>query len=392
MKKKYILICLLLVLVIFATLYKIFYKNNDNSKKITTLYVAVSDDIGSYINDKNISSVLLKKYNLRVVYDKWDNNKIISKPLIRENVSDSYKKDLSYIEDDENNDINSDKSTKYDALLISEERYFNYYQNNPNKKNGEADRYKILDSLNIANSPLVIYSWKDIVNYLINDNIVTNKDGVYYLVDSNKLFNYILNSKKWSDIGLTSLPRNINISSTDPTLSSTGASYYELLLSILCNKNINEHNIDNNLKKLSLFYQKSGYMNNTSTGLFDRYLKTGIGGEAMIVDYEKSIIDFANINPTGFDEIKDQIVILYPTPTIINSNYLGSFNQNGQKLIEAFKDEEIRNILWEKYGYRNNDNLAISNNLNIGVANQIDDVVNNLDMIYYNRLIEYLSK
>ena len=48
-----------------------------------------------------------------------------------------------------------------------------------------------------------------------------------------------------------------------------------------------------NLPKLKEFYDKSGYMNNTPADLFEKYLKTGMGGEPMIVDYEKSIIMFS---------------------------------------------------------------------------------------------------
>lgn len=102
-----------------------------------------------------------------------------------------------------------------------------------------------------------------------------------------KLMNYILSGKKWKDIGLDELYGNINISSTDPVSSSPGATYYGLLLSILSEGEINDENLEKNLSKLKEFYKKSGYMNNTPADLFERYLKTGMGGEPMIVDYEK---------------------------------------------------------------------------------------------------------
>lgn len=390
MKRKYIFIGILFVLIVILGGVKLYGNTKKDTKPITTLYVAVSDDIASYINDKSINRILLNKYNLKVIYDSWDNNKIISKPLIREVVNDNAKEVTLKLQ--EELDINSENITKYDALLTSEERYASYYEEEADKTKGEADRYSVLGHYTVASTPLVIYSWMDVVDHLVAENVVTLDDDTYYISNPNKLFNYILNGKKWNEIGLKSLTHSINISSTDPTLSNTGASYYELLLSILSNNNIDNQSIDNNLKKLSLFYQKSGYMNNTQTGLFDRYLKTGIGGEVMIVDYEKSIIDFANINPTGFDEIKDKIVVLYPEPTINNSNCLLSFSENGQELIEAFKDEEIVKILWNKYGYRNSDNEVINNNLNIGIPSKIENVVNNLNMRYYNKMVEYLSK
>ena len=142
---------------------------------------------------------------------------------------------------------------------------------------------------------------------------------------------------------------NINIASTDPVSSSPGATYYGLLLSILSGGEINDQTLETNLKKLKVFYQKSGYMNNTPADLFERYLKTGIGGEPMIVDYEKSIIDFANSNPSGFSQVKDDIVVLYPKPTIWNSHCLTIFSENGKKLLSAFEDEEIsRSLLLKK--------------------------------------------
>ena len=52
------------------------------------------------------------------------------------------------------------------------------------------------------NTPIVIYSWKEVVDALVSQNIVTLTDGVYYITDMNKLINFILTGKKWSDIGL----------------------------------------------------------------------------------------------------------------------------------------------------------------------------------------------
>ena len=209
----------------------------------------------------------------------------------------------------------------------------------------------------------------------------------------NKLINYILEGKSWSDIGLTELYGSINIASTDPVSSSPGATYYGLLLSILSNGQVTDENINDNLPKLKQFYIKSGYMNNTPADLFERYLKTGMGGEPMIVDYEKSIIDFANSNPDGFNKVKDEIRILYPSPTIWNSHCLAYFSENGKKLYDAFEDSEIQQIAWERYGFR----TGISggeydvSKIGIGVPQTISSTVTSLKMDMYNKLIEYLG-
>ena len=208
-----------------------------------------------------------------------------------------------------------------------------------------------------------------------------------------KLINYILSGKKWSDIGLKNLYGTINIASTDPVSSSPGATYYGLLLSILSESQVTTENVNKNLPKLKEFYIKSGYMNNTPADLFERYLKTGMGGEPMIVDYEKSMIDFANSSPDAFNQVKDDIRILYPTPTIWNSHCFMVFTENGAELYKALNDKEIGQIAWERYGFRTGvtgGSYDVSS-IGIGVPQKITSTVTSLKMDVYNKLIDYLK-
>ena len=395
MNKKYIGIGIFILLIgLIVGIKFIGDKNDGGNTNITTIYVATGGGKEDFIADSEVANILLKKYKIKVVYDNWSNGKTISKPLIRESVNLGNSEVITKIKNGESISINSDDVSKYDALFTSDQRFYDYYKLSPDKSKNEADRYYVLDGGLTLNTPIVIYSWKEVVNALIKEKIVTKEDGVYYITDMNKLIDYILNGKKWKDIGLKDLYGNINIASTDPVSSSPGATYYGLLLSILSGGEINDATIETNLKKLKVFYQKSGYMNNTPADLFERYLKTGMGGEPMIVDYEKSIIDFANSNPTGFNQVKDDIVVLYPKPTIWNSHCLTIFSENGKKLLQAFEDEEISKIAWEKYGFRTGvtGTSVSTSDLGIGIPSKITSTVTSLKMNYYNELIEYLSK
>ena len=161
----------------------------------------------------------------------------------------------------------------------------------------------------------------------------------------------------------------------------------------MCESQVNDQNVTDNLPKLKEFYIKSGYMNNTPADLFERYLKTGMGGEPMIVDYEKSIIDFANSNPDGFEQVKDSIRILYPTPTIWNSHCIASFTENGNAFYKAFEDSEIQKIAWERYGFRTGISGGSYDTSKFGIAvpKTISSTVTSLKMDVYNKLIEYLK-
>lgn len=382
MKKKIgLIIFIILILVIIGI--EVFVKKSGNDtyfsgiptskvdvSKLKTVYVATGGGKEAFIADPDVVNIMQSKYGLNVVYDSWSNGKLIVNPLVREDGS------------------------KYDLMFCSDQRFYDYYRLAPDKEKGEADRYSVSKGGLILNTPIVIYSWDEVVDALMYENIVTLKDGTYYITDMDKLLNYILEGKKWSDIGLDMLYGSINIGSTDPVTSSPGATYYGLLLSIMSGGVVTEENLQENLPKLREFYIKSGYMNNTPADLFERYLKTGMGGEPMIVDYEKSIVEFATSNPDGYNQVKDKIRILYPTPTIWNSHCIASFDEAGDEYYATYDDADIQNIAWSRYGFRTGvsaGNYDVSATGIVGIPQTITSTVTSLKMNIYNELIAYLK-
>lgn len=368
-----IIIFIILILIIIGIG---LYKNKTDEgeifgKELKTVYVATGGGKEAFIADADVVRIMENRYGLNIIYDNWSNGKLIVKPLVRE-----------------------DGNSKYDAMFTSDQRFYDAYKLAPNKEEGQADRYSVLDGGLTLNTPIVIYSWGKVVDALEAEGIVTKNEDVYYISDMDKLLEYILEGKKWSDIGLNELYGNINIASTDPVTSSPGATYYGLLLSIMCKSYVTNETVEENLPKLKEFYIKSGYMNNTPADLFERYLKTGMGGEPMIVDYEKSIIEFANENPDGFNQVKDDIRILYPTPTIWNSHCIATFDEEGNEFLKTFDDKEIQQIAWSKYGFRTGitgGSYSVSE-LGLGIPQNITSTVSSLKMDVYNRLIEYLGQ
>ena len=396
-KKSIIGIIIFIVLILIIIFIKIL-GDKDNpgiiGGNLTTVYVATGGGKEDFLADEEVQNILKKKYKLNVTFDTWSNGKTITKPLIREAVGLGNQNIINDLNNGIEYTVQSEGVSKYDALFTSDQRFYDYYKLSPNAEAGESLRYTVKDGGLTLNTPIVIYSWKEVVDALITEGIVTEKDGVYYISDMNKLIDYILEGKKWSDIGLTSLYGTINIASTDPVSSSPGATYYGLLLSILSGGQVNNDTIEENLSKLKDFYIKSGYMNNTPADLFERYLKTGMGGEPMIVDYEKSMIDFANSSPDAFKQVSEEIRILYPTPTIWNSHCFAVFTDNGQKLYEAFNDKEIGQIAWEKYGFRTGitGGTYDVSSIGLGVPQTITSTVTSLKMDTYNKLIDYLKE
>ena len=364
-------ILLVLILVVLAV---VGIKGLKEGKKYntTTIYGAVGGGKENFLADEDFNKILAERYGISVVNDTWSNGKLVKESVVRK-----------------------DDGRHYDFIFFSDQRFYEYYKTSADTAAGEAPRETVLNGSLTLNTPIVIYSWDVVVDALMNENIVTEKDGVYYITDMEKLLDYILEGKKWKDIGLNTLYGSININSTDPVKSSPGATYYGLLLSIMCGGEVNEANIEENLPKLKQFYEKSGYMSFAPADLFDKYLKTGVGAYPMIVDYEKSIIDLANSNPDGFAQVKDKIRILYPVPTIWNSHCIATLTEDGNNYFNAFADKDIQQIAWNKYGFRTGvtgGNYDVSSVGVNGLPQSIDTAVSGLRVNIYNRLIEYLGQ
>ena len=368
-KKLGIGILIFLVVILGVIGIKKVLNTSQTNKQLTQVYGAVGGGKENLLADEKFNEILADKYKIEVINDPWSNGKLVL------------------------NDVKREDSTNYDFIFFSDQRFYDYYKIAPNKEKGEANRYPVNKGSLTLNTPVVIYSWDSVTDALIKENIVTKKDDVYYITDMNKLLNYILEGKSWSDLGLN-LYGKINIDSTDPVTSSPGATYYGLLAAIMGGGRVTDENINDILPKLKEFYKKSGYMNNTPADLFQLYLKTGVGAKPMIVDYEKSIIDFANSNPEGYNQVKDKIRILYPAPTIWNSHCIASLSENGNIYYDAFEDKDIQALAWEKYGFRTGvtgGSYDVSKVSVKGIPQSIDSTVSSLKMNTYEKMIESLK-
>ena len=385
-KKERIIGLIIVIGVIIITIVVVALLNGGH-KNLEKVYVATGGGKEDFIADEEVIKIMEKKYNLDVVYDSWSNGKTIKEPLVRETIGLGSK--------NKNCTVKNSECSKYNVLFTSDERFYDYYKISPNKSLGEADRYYVKDGSLTLNTPIVIYSWKDVANALIEQKIVTVENNTYYITDMSKLLDLILEGKNWSDIGLNNIYGKINIYSTDPISSSPGATYYGLLLSIMSNGDLSEDNVNKALPKLKEFYKKSGYMNNTPADLFEMYLKQGQGAKPMIVDYEKSIINLATSDQEAYNSVKDKMVILYPKPTVWNSHCIATFDDVGNKYLKAFDDKDIQQIAWSKYGFRvgvSGGNYDVSKVSVNGIPQEINSITSGLKMDVYNQIIDYLDE
>lgn len=236
-----------------------------------------------------------------------------------------------------------DSEQKSDFLWPSSEVALAYYK----MQHGNLAKSEI-----IFNSPIVLYSWDTVTDALIEQKIVTVTNGIYYVTDLPRLLGLAVDGRKWKDVGLPQLYGKVSITSTDPNKSNSGAMFAGLLANVLCGDIADSATIDDALPKIKSYFQSLGYMEHSSSDLFQQYLSTGVGARPIIVGYESQIIEFSLQNASQWPSVKNKVRILYPEPTVWSSHPLILQSAKADALKRGLLDPEVQKIAWEQHGFR----------------------------------------
>ena len=210
---------------------------------------------------------------------------------------------------------------------------------------------KPVRSETIFNTPIVIYTRKPVAKALINEKIAKQKDGVY-TVDLAKLMDLVVKGRSWSSLGLPQLYGNVTVYSTDPTKSNSGNMFAGLLANTLAGGVADESNIGPHLGEIKKIFQKSWYMDSSSADIFSEFLKMGMGSRPLVVGYENQLLEFSAENPDTWKQVKDDIVMMYPVPTVWSSHVWIAMDDKASEAIDALEDDKIQRLAWEKHGFR----------------------------------------
>lgn len=203
----------------------------------------------------------------------------------------------------------------------------------------------------ILNTPIVLYTRSAVAQALVDSGLAVVTNGVY-TVDMEKLTETIEAGTTWEEIGLPQLYGSVSVGTTDPTKSNSGNMFAGLLANTLCGGVAGESNLAEILPQLQNIFQKLGYMESSSSDLFDQFLKTGMGAKPIIAAYENQLLEFAAENPDDWAQLQDDIVLVYPTPTVWSSHIYIATDEAGTAGIDALLDDQVQQLAWEKHGFR----------------------------------------
>ena len=301
---------------------------------------------------------------------------------VQDILRDRYKLAIDYAKAGSIDMITAD-ATGRDFLFPSNQTALELYE----QINGKPVKSEI-----ILNTPIVLYTRSAVAQALVSEGIASEAEDVYY-VDMEKLTEAIESGKTWSDIGLPQLYGSITVGTTDPTKSNSGNMFAGLLANTLCGGVANESNLPEILPRLQSIFQKLGYMESSSADLFDQFLKTGMGAKPLIAGYENQLLEFAVENPETWEQVKGDIVLLYPTPTVWSSHVYIALDEAGTAGIDALLDQDIQRLAWEKHGFRTGvyDTPTDAAHFGVpGLAEEITQVATMPDADTMDKIIEAL--
>lgn len=210
----------------------------------------------------------------------------------------------------------------------------------------------------IYNTPIVIYSRPLVVDALIRQKVVERIDGVHF-IHMPELVELMVEGKTWADIGVPELYGPIFVDTTDPAASNSGNMFAALVANTLNGGHVvTGADLENVAPRLKAIYDKLGYMETSSADMFNQFLRTGVGAYPMVAGYENQLLEFATKESQIWSKLKDEIIMLYPVPTVWSTHVYIALDEAGQRGIPALLDSEVQRISWLKHGFRTGANAA----------------------------------
>jgi hypothetical protein len=203
-------------------------------------------------------------------------------------------------------------------------------------------------------TPMTIASWTRIVQILEANKIVEKRDGAYYIVDMHRLLELAKTRKRWNELPSSqsfSVNRSILITSTDVRSSNSGAMYLSLASYIYNHANIvtSEEQITPIMGELIQLFARQGYTGYSSETPFEDYLSQGPGKSPLVMIYEAQ---FLNAKAQPNSPISDDMVLLYPEPTVFTKHVLVPLSPAGERLGEALTSNPELKRLAVEHGFR----------------------------------------
>ncbi len=202
-------------------------------------------------------------------------------------------------------------------------------------------------------TPMVIATWAPIADILAANGVVTGK-GQFRQVDMHKLVALMLADKRWRDLaGSQAFPVNkaVLVTTTDVRKSNSAAMYFALLSYIANGDAVVDDRATalSVAEKLAPLFLRQGFQEGSSASPFTDYAAMGMGKTPLLFAYESQVIEYL-LKPDA--PRKGQMVVLYPTPTVLSKNVFVPYTDDARRLGTLLASDPAIRDAAHCYGYR----------------------------------------
>lgn len=266
------------------------------------------------------------------------------------------------------------------------------------------NNFKSSQAYNIFYSPMVIATWKPIVD-ILKQNELIKKTSQYDALDLSSFMKLAENGTRWKDLkGSTdySVNKVVLISSTDSRSSNAAKMYVALNSYILNDSNMvaNIQDVDKVMPTLKKIIQAQGNRESSSTNMMTDYMSIGRGKVPMMFAYESELLEnFFKITEQekingqhSANGLRKDMVLLYPSPTVFTKHVMVVMNPKAQALVDLFKSNTELKKIAAQYGFRFEGNNDIVNMAKVGGLSIPDTLVDVIDPPDYDILDDMAKK
>jgi hypothetical protein len=207
-------------------------------------------------------------------------------------------------------------------------------------------------------TPMVIASWKPIADILIENGIVQKDAGVYWISDMGKLLTFMASGTRWRDLpGNTTFAvgKSVLVSTTNVSTSNSAAQFLALGSYLFNGAEVvtTTEQADAAALKVAPLFARQGFQESSSSGPFEDYLSIGMGKSPLVWIYEAQFLE-----QTLQRQVKPDMVVLYPRPTIFTKHVIVALSPKGERFLDAMTDPEALAIAAD-FGYRSEGNAGL---------------------------------
>lgn len=244
-------------------------------------------------------------------------------------------------------------------------------------------------------TPIAVASWQPIAKTLAANGLAEAKGG-YYLLKIEPLLEAIAAGKRWKELSDNpeyAVNKGILITSTDVRKSNSAVMYLALASYVANGNNVvqSEADIARIRPMLRALFLRQGFMEASSETPFEDYLVMGMGKAPLVVIYESQFVHQAVLQNSG---IAQEMVLMYPEPTLFTKHILLPLSAGGERLGELLEQDPELQRLAVEHGFRTGNVAAfrqLTRDKGVAVAEALVNVIEAPGYEILERMIQLIE-